>query len=321
MEGKTKVDCQLVHLNYKEWEGWGKHLEIIRKHLEFAKDSPYKLVLANPYNYPKKPGDKIIWVSTFEADRLPNEFIGPANEGIAVIVPAEWVKKVFINSGVTVPIYVCPEGITDRTVWHPSTDPFMFLHLDSTSAYNRKGTDLVLQAFINVFGNMQDKVELVMKGRDHQQTWTHPHLGNVVWIYENYSPKQMEVLWSNTNCFVFPSRGEGFGLPPLEAMGHGIPTILTNGSAMQSFARLGIPIRVAHKTQALYDKLSEYGEWEEPDLLELQKMMEFVYYNYVDEKAEAEMHAEIIWNNYNSRTVAMQLADTIGLIMQREDVR
>ncbi|MCA9935945.1 MAG: glycosyltransferase family 4 protein [Ardenticatenaceae bacterium] len=40
------------------------------------------------------------------------------------------------------------------------------------------------------------------------------------------------VLYRNAETFVFPSRYEGFGLPPLEAMACGTPVVTTNGSSL-----------------------------------------------------------------------------------------
>lgn len=51
----------------------------------------------------------------------------------------------------------------------------------------------------------------------------------------------------NATCFVFPSTHEGFGLPPLEAMGLGIPVIGSNNSSIGE---------VIHFSNALFDPFS-----------------------------------------------------------------
>ena len=48
-----------------------------------------------------------------------------------------------------------------------------------------------------------------------------------------YVPGEMlENLYRNAFVFVYPSLYEGFGFPPLEAMGRGIPTIVSNASSL-----------------------------------------------------------------------------------------
>lgn len=42
----------------------------------------------------------------------------------------------------------------------------------------------------------------------------------------------LRYFYSSAKVFVFPSRYEGFGFPPLEAMAHGTPVVTSNGSSL-----------------------------------------------------------------------------------------
>lgn len=48
----------------------------------------------------------------------------------------------------------------------------------------------------------------------------------------NVSDDELVSLYSGTRLFIFPSLYEGFGLPPLEAMSHGVPVVSSNRACM-----------------------------------------------------------------------------------------
>jgi glycosyltransferase involved in cell wall biosynthesis len=50
------------------------------------------------------------------------------------------------------------------------------------------------------------------------------------------SSAQLDSLYSRANIFAFPSLDEGFGMPVLDAMAHGVPVITSNCSAMPEVA-------------------------------------------------------------------------------------
>ncbi len=47
------------------------------------------------------------------------------------------------------------------------------------------------------------------------------------------SDSELRSLYENAACFVFPSHYEGFGLPPLEALALGCPTVVADGSSLR----------------------------------------------------------------------------------------
>ena len=55
-------------------------------------------------------------------------------------------------------------------------------------------------------------------------------LARVRWLDVELSREQLRQLYYSSNAFVLPTRGEGWGLPCVEAMACGLPPIVTNFS-------------------------------------------------------------------------------------------
>lgn len=54
---------------------------------------------------------------------------------------------------------------------------------------------------------------------------------NVEFMYRP-TDSQIAALYKYATAFIFPSRAEGFGIPPLEAQSFGVPTIVSNADAL-----------------------------------------------------------------------------------------
>jgi glycosyltransferase involved in cell wall biosynthesis len=46
------------------------------------------------------------------------------------------------------------------------------------------------------------------------------------------SDRELAGLYKNSKLYIFPSLSEGFGLPPLEAMAHGLPVASSNATCL-----------------------------------------------------------------------------------------
>ncbi|QIL70097.1 FkbM family methyltransferase [Diaphorobacter sp. HDW4B] len=191
----------------------------------------------------------------WEETSVPIETVAQLNSNFdGVVVAAESVKVALVNSGCQIPAVVLPIGIDHLIAQDtkpvqsvkPETDaPFRFLHV--SSAFHRKGVDVLLDAFLDAFTG-DDVVELYIK------TFPNPH-NQVAELLRAYSEKHkrparvvideqpldeagMIDLYRTAHAAVLPTRGEGFNLPAAEALAMGIPVITTGYSAQIDFCTL-----------------------------------------------------------------------------------
>ena len=197
----------------------------------------------------------------------------------------------------------------DPILWHyepppPINTEFRFL---ISGRGTRKGVDLAYKAFRRVFpGATPVKPsmpipKLVMKATRGHGDYFSPGIEQVT---GKLSAEDEVELYRTCHVYLQPSRGEGFGLQPLQAMAMGRPTILTNAHGHESFAHLGIPIS-AGSSKADYPIYGDdTGEWWEPDFEELCEAMWDVYHNYGMHCGRMEASAEHIATNLTwSKTV------------------
>lgn len=136
--------------------------------------------------------------------------------------PSPLIARWYTDAGITPPIFVYEHGV-DK-IWEPKKrvvqDKFRFLHCGFEAS--RKGGSDVMNAFRSAFPSNQD-VELVMKMVN--TGWQIDSIGRVKLINKKVSVHEMVELFHSCHAYVYPSKGEGFGLTPLQAIATGMPTI------------------------------------------------------------------------------------------------
>ena len=74
------------------------------------------------------------------------------------------------------------------------------------------------------------------------------------------STEQMRELYSRSKCFLHLSEHEGFGLPPLEAMGSGCVPICRDSGGVRAYMKDGLEALIFPKSQSIADFLGQISE-------------------------------------------------------------
>ncbi|RYY82449.1 MAG: glycosyltransferase [Chitinophagaceae bacterium] len=78
-----------------------------------------------------------------------------------------------------------------------------------------------------------------------------------VWILENIPDQELHDWYRGCRLFVYPSLGEGFGIPPLEAAMAEVPVLCSNKTALADFDFFGDDLVDPTDTKAFTARLNQ----------------------------------------------------------------
>jgi glycosyltransferase involved in cell wall biosynthesis len=229
-------------------------------------------------------------LTMWETTRLPELIREGLHNVNTVFVPSEHNLEVFGKYHENV--FYVPLGVDPET-WHfrkrvAPRQSFRFL-ADGRGA--RKGTDVAVAAFHAAFpelDSMFPRPTLILKGNVHSKV--KPQNGLQL-MSQRISDEAEIALYGSAHVYLAPTRGEGWGLCPLQAICQGIPTILTDAHGHAAFAQLGWGLR-STLTRSDYELYGDGGEWWEPDFDQLVDTMRWMYENYDKARQMAELFSE-----------------------------
>lgn len=224
-----------------------------------------------------------VMFTMYETTWLPESFRDHIHNFDLIVVPSEQNVELFSRYHPNVKRVTL--GV-DPDRWHyherPPVDRYFRFLIGGSGP--RKGGDLAQRAFQAAFpdkptdGPLPRLVIKSPKGDDYVIDPTRTE------YLSGYISADEEVeLYQSAHCYLQPSRGEGFGLQPLQAIAQGIPTILTAAHGQAEFAHLGYGLSsTLTKTPPGAFLHGDHPDmkWWEPDFDELVDRMRWVYDNY-----------------------------------------
>ena len=243
-----------------------------------------------------------IGVSAFvETDRCNPEWINHCNKMDLIIVPSTFIKDVINNTGKCMtPIHVVPESYHDSI--SSNTSELLKLELDTSFNFllfgqftgnspvtDRKNLFNTIKWICEEFQNEPD-VGIILKTNSGKNTTIDRKLTTKIvrqllaeirpgsfpklhLLHGVLSPNEIASLYVDpkVKALVSLTRGEGYGLPILEAASSGVPVIVTAWSGHLDFLGNGKFIPVNYNLQPLHSSridgqiFMENAKWAEPD--------------------------------------------------------
>jgi len=234
-----------------------------------------------------------------ETDTCNPQWVECCNRMSAVIVPSQHTANVLRSSGqINVPLHVVGESFIDECIDAPALDlqlstKFNFLVLGQLTDHNpyhdRKNVMFTLRWLCEAFADDPDVGIIIKtnsgKGTKIDRGITRNVLDNVLkeirpgmfprvhFLHGHMNPDEIAGLYKekSVKALVSATRGEGFGLPLLEAAACDLPVIATNWSGHLDFLNSQKWLKVDYELTQIPDKrcdqhiFMEGSRWAEPN--------------------------------------------------------
>jgi glycosyltransferase involved in cell wall biosynthesis len=323
---------------------------LIGKVIEASKKEPKKHYLTIqvqlPNEWDETLGDVNIGVTAgIESDKVNPSWIPHVHKMDLVIVPSEFSRRAFLALDPTLAskMVVVPESFFDECLTAEPLDlqlstPFNFLlfgQITGNPETDRKNTFYAIRWFCETFKDNED-VGLVIKTNMSRNSSIDKRISQhvlsqvlmeskltvnprVYLLHGTMTNKEVAGLYKNPNIkalFSF-TRGEGFGLPLLEAAACGLPVIATNWSAHTEFLKtpafltVDYDLKTAQPAESVKQLFNPEGKWAEAREESAKKRLLKFYKDSKIPVEAAKKNVESIVGNYSFEAISKKYDEVL----------
>jgi glycosyltransferase involved in cell wall biosynthesis len=275
-----------------------------------------------------------IGYTVFETDRIPHHWTAYCNQKDEIWVPCTFNQATFADAGVIrEQIHVLPHAI-DTQRFRPDVCPlplpyrYGFQFLSLFHFQRRKGWDVLLRAYLRAFRSTDDVCLILKTTGEHIEESLRELIeeecgSNAIPALqlntETLPREKMPALFAAADCFVLPSRGEGFGLPIAEAMACGLPVITTDWGGVRDFVseQNGYSVHVEKLVPpddwfCAMTKADTTHRWAEPDVDHLCALLRHVYEHREEARAKGQAARTTIEEQFSYAQVAERIRNRLA---------
>ena len=255
--------------------------------------------------------------SMFETTEIPERWVEFYNQFDEIWVPSKFCEKAFDRKNIRCRVSTIPYGVDESYITHEKKSHDLFTFLSVGQWIDRKGWDLLIQAYVAEFmGNYN--VRLCIKTHNDIKTNEQmireylstecrnaSYMPRIMIKNQKLDEESMPFLYQEADCVIVPSRGEAFCLPLLESMALGIPVITTNFGGQVDFVNedVGWLIEIKqlrHLSERLCKINAGYKNlwFAEPEIDDIKKVMRYVFEHKDEVREKGKRSQELVMGTY-----------------------